>query len=48
MKISQMFDITIKAPKQRKYYITPMSHPWKRQSFLLQQQRAHNQKIYNG
>ena len=44
MKVSQMFDITIKAPKPRKYYIPPLNHRWKRQSFLLQQ--AHNQKIY--
>ena len=48
MMTSPSFDIEVKALKERKKWIPPMSHPWKHQSFLRQQQHSHNQKIYTG
>lgn len=42
-KVSEEFDVQCEQPqpKPKKKYIPPMSHPWKRQSFIEQQQRAH-------
>lgn len=33
-KLSKTFDAQYEKPKQRKYYIPPMSHPWKHASYL--------------
>lgn len=40
-KISKEFDVEVKENKPKKIYIPPMSHPWKRASFLnyLQKQK---------
>lgn len=38
------YDAPVKEPKKR--YVPPMSHPWKRSSFLLQQQRAHSKRQF--
>jgi hypothetical protein len=35
-----------KTPPERKIYIPPMSHPWRRSSFLAQQKRAHTEHRY--
>lgn len=39
---SEEFDKAKEKKKERKIYIPPMSHPWKRASFIAQQKRAHN------
>lgn len=48
--VSEEFDTQAKQQpkKSRKIYIPPMSHPWKRNSFLAQQQRAHYAHQYTG
>ena len=33
-ELSKTFDVQYEKPKQRKYYIPPMSHPWKHASYL--------------
>lgn len=33
--LSKSFDVGYKEPKRRKYYIPPMTHPWKHASFLV-------------
>ena len=44
--LSNEFDDTKNKPKEKKLYIPPMSHPWKRSSFLLQQEKAHKYHQY--
>ena len=40
---SPNFDpVVVQTTKPKKVYIPPMSHPWKRASFISQQERAHN------
>ena len=39
--LSEEFDEVKKEPKDKKIYIPPMSHPWKRASFVAQQAKAH-------
>ena len=34
-ELSKTFDVQYEKPKQRKYYIPPMSHPWKHASSQL-------------
>lgn len=42
--ISVEFDFVEEKPKkEKKKYIPPMSHPWRRSSFLTQQERAHKE-----
>lgn len=43
---SENFDAEEEKPKKRKPHIPPMTHPWKRSSFLQHQNRAHSQHIY--
>ena len=40
-KTSEEFDVPVKKDKPRKVYIPPMSHPWKRATFLRAQEKAH-------
>lgn len=40
-KVSPDLDFEAKKKKPRKKYIPPMSHPWKRDSFIKQQRKAH-------
>lgn len=40
-KVSPDIDFETEKKKQRKRYIPPMSHPWKRASFIAQQNKAH-------
>ncbi len=47
-KHSEEFDGEAKVDKPPKIYISPMSHPWKRQSFEAEQKRAHQSRIYTG
>lgn len=45
--LSADFDSVVpKQEKKKKIYIPPMDHPWKRQSFLLHQQKAHDYHIF--
>lgn len=46
-KVSPELDAVPKKKKSKsKAHKPPMSHPWKRQSFILQQQRAHKYHQY--
>lgn len=45
-RISPDIDLEAKKKKPKKRYIPPMSHPWKRASFLAQQRRAHEKGEY--
>jgi transposase len=45
-KISKEFDAEEPEKKEKVKYVPPMSHPWKLASFLLQVEKAHNEKIY--
>ena len=45
-EISPEFDFIKEEKKKITHYIPPMSHPWKRASFLAQQNRAHNYHQY--
>lgn len=40
-KVSPDLDFEAKKKNPRKKYIPPMSHPWKRDSFIKQQRKAH-------
>jgi len=39
-------DVAAKPKRPKKKYLPPMSHPWKRASFLAQQRKAHYQHQY--
>lgn len=45
--VSPNIDETVElAPKEKKIYIPPMSHPWKAESFKRQLKKAHTQHVY--
>ncbi|MDF7682077.1 hypothetical protein PT287_00880 [Lactobacillus sp. ESL0679] len=45
-QVSPEIDPAEKPKKPKKKYIPPMSHPWKRASFITQQKRAHEKHQY--
>ncbi|MGN0455009.1 MAG: ISNCY family transposase [Ruminococcus sp.] len=45
-KVSPSLDLEAKKKRNRKRYIPPMSHPWKRESFMKQRARAHKYHQY--
>jgi hypothetical protein len=44
--VSKEFDVEETEKKEKTKYIPPMTHPWKLASFLLQVEKAHNEKMY--
>ena len=44
--VSEMFDRAESKSQEPKKYIPPMTHPWKRASFIKQREQAHRYQIY--
>lgn len=45
-KLSEQFDSSSKEPRKSTAHVPPMSHPWRCDSFIKQQQRAHRWHQY--
>ena len=45
-KYSKEFDAEPIKIVENKKYVPKMTHPWKLESFLLQMEKAHTQRIY--